>query len=1171
MRASRSAGAEGKCRTAAPSRSATPAKRVNAAAGETRPTGVSVSGQRPGDEGNNLENESLLAATRSSKRLRRGWREPDENCNATNTPRTGTSSPGRSSASPSQDGNDAQTPLVVEPNAHHAAAADAVTSAPPAWCRGNIYRIRLTDFLTFDDVEIRPGPRLNLVIGPNGSGKSSIVAAICIALGGRLELIGRSSNLGLFVKHGKSRASVEVALYDPDVPQRSRVVQRVFTRDNRSEFWVDRRRVSKQVVEELVRTYEIQLDNICSFLPQERVVEFVESTPQEMLRNTIRAVYGSTELERFEQVSRAELQLQEERSQAGADEQRLQELVRQNEALEAEVRFFEEREALMQQVQNMLIYRPYCLYEIARQEALAQNDAFKEADAAFQSQRDAFERECAPLREKQRQWLATEKRVKALRAELAQRDQRLQQRLSRLSELALQFEDESDALARIDADARERERNHAACQRQVEQLRREWQAAAGTHGDPETLTHRLEQLRQERADLSRHIGEASGRARELQRSTLQPLQQEREEKRAALEQLQNVRQRRLEVIQRRHPHVRVWEAYRYMEEQRQAGRFRGAVWGPIPLEISARDRLHSDVLETVLSGWLEVTFVFESSDDERMVFQESRRNHWRINTIGLPRAEFRPAPPARLEQVRHLGVRGFLYDCFEAPENFKRAVADAAPLHLIAVADAAAAQHLTELALHHRIFLVFTADGGYRSRVSRYDAHNVSTRIESALRHSGLYAGADERQIEALATELCALDARHEQAQRQLREWEERETQLRVEERQRQQRLAELTESHRQVEHARQRLEMQERTLHTMEEEMRDGGRDEARRRQRRAHMKRQAREYLSEAIEAGAALSAVGGDADEVARLTAVATDQQRVVYAGEQRMSAAAQVVQRREQERQVARERLLEAKRVVKQRRAEAERQAPLTEQLTRQLREWQYPENVEALDELIARTRARAEALTDVSSETVEVYERRRQQIEQLRLRLASAESNLQARTEQVQRQRADTVRQLRALISRMSRAFGALCRRLDCAGDIALSGEDAPDSLLGHLAVSIRVKYRAEEPLRELSAAHHSGGEKMVATMLYLFAMQGMARAAFRVVDEMNQGMDPHNERAVLSMMMQLADVPDAVQTFLISPKLLLHLPYSQHIVVHCVLNGPFALTHRAWHTAEGEA
>lgn len=49
---------------------------------------------------------------------------------------------------------------------------------------GSILRVRLKNFVTYDDCELKPGPNLNVVIGPNGTGKSSIVCALCIGLGG---------------------------------------------------------------------------------------------------------------------------------------------------------------------------------------------------------------------------------------------------------------------------------------------------------------------------------------------------------------------------------------------------------------------------------------------------------------------------------------------------------------------------------------------------------------------------------------------------------------------------------------------------------------------------------------------------------------------------------------------------------------------------------------------------------------------------------------------------------------------------------------------------------------------------------------------------------------------------------------------------------------------------
>lgn len=53
-------------------------------------------------------------------------------------------------------------------------------------------------------------------------------------------------------------------------------------------------------------------------------------------------------------------------------------------------------------------------------------------------------------------------------------------------------------------------------------------------------------------------------------------------------------------------------------------------------------------------------------------------------------------------------------------------------------------------------------------------------------------------------------------------------------------------------------------------------------------------------------------------------------------------------------------------------------------------------------------------------------------------------------------------------------------------------------------IRIKVKYRDSEPLRELTAQHQSGGERSVATMLYVMALQEITQVPFRCVDEINQ-------------------------------------------------------------------
>ena len=48
---------------------------------------------------------------------------------------------------------------------------------------GSVVRLFLRDFMQYSEVEMRPGPSLNVVIGPNGAGKSSLVNGLALALG----------------------------------------------------------------------------------------------------------------------------------------------------------------------------------------------------------------------------------------------------------------------------------------------------------------------------------------------------------------------------------------------------------------------------------------------------------------------------------------------------------------------------------------------------------------------------------------------------------------------------------------------------------------------------------------------------------------------------------------------------------------------------------------------------------------------------------------------------------------------------------------------------------------------------------------------------------------------------------------------------------------------------
>jgi hypothetical protein len=110
----------------------------------------------------------------------------------------------------------------------------------------------------------------------------------------------------------------------------------------------------------------------------------------------------------------------------------------------------------------------------------------------------------------------------------------------------------------------------------------------------------------------------------------------------------------------------------------------------------------------------------------------------------------------------------------------------------------------------------------------------------------------------------------------------------------------------------------------------------------------------------------------------------------------------------------------------------------------------------------------------------------------------------------------------------------------------------------------------------------SGGERAVSTIFYLMALQSLARAPFRLVDEINQGMDPRNERSVITpptskrnytanmnyslvhaRLVAIAcaaareDGRGGSQYFLITPKLLSGLEFHPKMTVHCIASGEY--------------
>nr|CAB3471226.1 unnamed protein product [Digitaria exilis] len=183
---------------------------------------------------------------------------------------------------------------MAPPRAAKRAKLVAAPPPPPErgeddYVAGNIVEIELCNFITYDRLVCRPGPRLNLVVGPNGSGKSSLVCAVALGLAGEPNILGRASSVGAFVKRGEVAGHVKISLRGETPDDRICITRKIDT-ENKSEWLLNGAIVLKKEVIDIIKKFNIQVNNLTQFLPQDRVSEFAKLSPIQLLEETEKAV-----------------------------------------------------------------------------------------------------------------------------------------------------------------------------------------------------------------------------------------------------------------------------------------------------------------------------------------------------------------------------------------------------------------------------------------------------------------------------------------------------------------------------------------------------------------------------------------------------------------------------------------------------------------------------------------------------------------------------------------------------------------------------------------------------------------------------------------------------------------------------------------------------------------
>ncbi|XP_027262315.1 structural maintenance of chromosomes protein 5 isoform X6 [Cricetulus griseus] len=1046
---------------------------------------------------------------------------------------------------------------------------------------GSIVRIAMENFLTYDICEVSPGPHLNMIIGANGTGKSSIVCAICLGLAGKPAFMGRADKVGFFVKRGCSKGLVEIELFRTSG---NLVITREIDVIKNQSFWfINKKPVTQKIVEEQVAALNIQVGNLCQFLPQDKVGEFAKLSKIELLEATEKSI-GPPEMHRYhcELKNFREKEKQLETSCKEKTEY-LEKMVQRNERYKQDVERFYERKRHLDLIEMLEAKRPWVEYENVRQEyegVKLVRDRVKEEVRKLKEGQIPMTRRIEEI-ERQRRTLET--RIKEKATEIKEASQKCKQRQDIIERKDRHIKELQQALTVKQNEEHDRQKRISNTRRMIEDLQNELRTAENC----ENLQPQIDAITNDLRRVQEEKGLCEGEIIDKQREK-EMLEKQKRSVSDHIIRFDNLMNQKEDKLRQRYRDT--YDAVLWLRNNRD--RFKQRVCEPIMLTINMKDNKNAKYVENHISSNDLRAFVFESQEDMEVFLKEVRDNKkLRVNAVIAPKISYADKAPSRsLNELKQYGFFSYLRELFDAPDPVMSYLCCQYHIHEVPVGTERTREKIERVIQETRLKQIYTAEEKYVLKTSFYSnkviSSNTSLKVAQFLtvtvdleqrRHLEEQLKEINRKLEAVESGLVALrdtNKHLELKDNELRLKKKELLERKTKKRQLEQKISSKLGSIRLMEQDTCNLEEEERKASTKIKEINV----------QKAKLVTELTglvkictslhiQKVNLILQNTTVISEKNKlEADYMASSSQLRVTEQQFIELDDNRQRLLQKCKELMRRARQVCN---LSADQAVPQEFQTAPHildpfyqfsKYPPFQMDTAPHPPWyafqDLPNTLDEIDALLTEERSRASCFTGLNPTVVEEYTKREIEIQQLTEELKGKRVELDEYRENISQVKERWLNPLKELVEKINEKFSNFFSSMQCAGEVDLHTENEED--YDKYGIRIRVKFRSSTQLHELTPHHQSGGERSVSTMLYLMALQELNRCPFRVVDEINQGMDPINERRVFEMVVNTACKENTSQYFFITPKLLQNLPYSEKMTVLFVYNGPHMLEPNRW-------
>ncbi|KAL8860764.1 MAG: hypothetical protein Q9178_002794 [Gyalolechia marmorata] len=1073
---------------------------------------------------------------------------------------------------------------------------------------GSIVRVKLANFVTYTAVEFLPGPSLNMVIGPNGTGKSTLVCAICLGLGWGPQHLGRAKDVSEYVKHGEQEATIEIELAaDSNRHRQNPVIKCNIKRENnKSTFSIDGKPSNKKAVIELCRSFTIQIDNLCQFLPQDKVVEFAAMTPVELLRSTQRAVAPQEMLDMHDELKEHRQKQKSIQAKAQADQDALLNLENRQRMQADDVQRMRDREVIKERVRLLEASRPFPAYRAAKENHDKAKKRRNDANVELIKLRDDVEPSLRAITVKQ----AYQRQIEAVtngRKRIVQDaektaddiDRKLQALLSRKGELEAEAEAEKNA-------GRESRKDITRIQGAIVSLKRridEGQPDLDISGYNERTRAKhkaADEAGQKVMELKRQVTDIEFRGQGRHERILQAQQDLRN-----LESQAGQRENKLRQVSRD-----TFDAWEWIKKHQDE--FEKQVFGPPMVECSVADPRYVDQIETLFHRGQMLMITCQTKNDfkklgdilhDRLHLAEINMQHMAGTLADFP-------PPMNRDELGRYGLTGWALDYITGPEPVMAMLCANVRLERTGVGDRDTTPEQFEMLQNGPLENWVTKRSSYKIvRRREYGPSATSTNVRDVRRANvwtdqpvdmGAKRDLQENiegwsgEITEFKSEIATANREIEELRAFIRETQEEIRNLQTEKSSKQKVISELRALPTKLAQQEERLAEAQQSISQMRQRLQDitNKQDQV------------TRERAEAAMDYVVAVEALQGRHLELHEAEIMLIEANSDLATLAEKNTAQTEMLELREREVEHLDKEVKSLRETAARLVAQVKSSLKLAEQngddaLSNHLRGMSQTQTSEELEEEIESEKARLELMHEGNDRgVIKEFEAREKRISALKSNMEALREELDQAEAMIQGVRERWEPELDRLVGLISRSFGENMKEIGCAGEVGVNKEEDFEDW----SIKILVKFRETEPLTPLDSHRQSGGERAVSTIFYLMSLQSLTRSPFRVVDEINQGMDPRNERLVHRRMVGIACGPDSSpssssssfssssnhnpprtnngatsfdsvtvngddtaeerrttqsQYFLITPKLLPGLTYARGMRVLCIASGEF--------------